>query len=149
MQRESKLFGLVARNKWRHQKDCLDTSIPWRKPAIPKKRAFAEYPDARTAIPGGGRPVCVQRAALPGRQWLFLTLTRNSISSQHHFRGSRWLHEKLFCSSRHSRLMIVTDNGRQFTSSQFQNFATSWNFTHVTQPWCNPLWLTGLKAPTN
>ena len=27
---------------------------------------------------------------------------------------------------------VVTDNGRQFTSSEFQRFPTAWNFTHVT-----------------
>ena len=27
---------------------------------------------------------------------------------------------------------LVTDNGRQFTSGEFQKFAETWNFTHVT-----------------
>ena len=27
---------------------------------------------------------------------------------------------------------VVTDNGRQFASSEFQRFVTAWNFTHVT-----------------
>ena len=27
---------------------------------------------------------------------------------------------------------VVTDNGRQFVSSEFQNFADKWNFVHTT-----------------
>ena len=104
MQRESKLLGPVARNKRKRQKDCLDMSIPWRKWAFLKKIAFVHYPDARTAIPeGGGRLVWVQRAAIPRRDWLFLTLLRNSTSFPHHLKGSRWQHEKHFLLRWHPR----------------------------------------------